>query len=532
MRTCRIRRPSPWWLLAFLVPLAARAETLDLPATRGLDRVEALRVVLDGAEIDVVVDAEAPQSLRAEPLGSERPGADGDPEPPARLSLQTHEGRLTLGRLVDGGAERDPVRVELVIHPRTELAIIGRDLTVTGAGSGRRDAAAEDDAVRRRDRDDDRQAEVGRTERASSETDGSPAGRLQLDLEASSVDLFGVVSPRIELDGGFVALDQTRGRATLTINGGTLTVGGHEGPLDGLATDSSVTVDSVRGELQLDLLGGTADVLGGVGLGRVTAREASLRLVRRQGPLIVALEGATLELADLGTPTPETARGGSATRLHSLQLEVRSGSRLSLDRVAGALSVVLEDAALEATELEGRLEVEARGDVDLALRDVRAAVRVEQTGGRVALSEVDGPMQLTLTDLSLDLDAVRGLTLQGRGLELTGSGVASIGRVALEASSVDLDLTAVDARRLALRFVGPSDVSLTLPAPCVVQFQSVEEAGSGDELEVESVDVTGCDLRLPEQPLRSIRTQQRYGREPLTAILEIDAEVDLRVRGR
>ncbi|MEM9554743.1 MAG: hypothetical protein AAGC60_10825 [Acidobacteriota bacterium] len=509
------------WLLAWAGTTAG--EVLELPTARSLDGVGALQVALDGAEADVLIDASAPASLRAEVL--ER-AADGAPRTGRLVLAPQAAGPWRLVRPV--GAESVAVRVELVVPPHLALEIVGRDIALSAQSAvlptadDASDGSSEPGTPRRRSRPAERGVQSG-------STDTDTRGGLRVEVEASSLDLLGLRGARLETSESFVVCDRCAGATTLTANGGTAELTAHRGALDVLATDAAVSIRGLEGGLVVDLLGGSLDVLGGIGMARLDARDASLRVDRRRGPLHAELEASSLTVADLvneRTADLDPAAPRDAGRESSLRLIARDGSRLDLAGVQASILVQLDGADLEAVELDGRLELEAQNDASVQIADSSVQLRASQHSGTMELRSLRGAARLAARDLSLRLDEVQQLSLDGSGLDLSGGSVGRITRLDLAASVVDLDLSSLDPGHLGLRFGASSDVDLRLPVPCVVQMRSDET------LESEQIDVTGCDLRMPEQPLRSARSNLRYGRRPLTTVITLDSGTEVRVRGQ
>ncbi|MEL7059009.1 MAG: hypothetical protein AAGN46_03165 [Acidobacteriota bacterium] len=486
-------------LMAWALPLAG--EELALPAELSLDDAIALRLELDGAEIEARTVRDGPPTLRAEVLEVD---AEGRPRA-ASLQIDSVDGVPTLRRAAARPTPR--LRLELRLDPRQALTVVGGDLQVTiedpllPADEERlQDFEEELEGERFRDREDDKRED---------EPEDPTRGILTLELRESQLDVLGGRAMVVQADRSWVRLDRCGDRAELTVNGGSFDVVGHRGSVDVLATDARGSVSGLDGPLKADLLGGTLDLDDARGTLDLTGAGAIVRATRWVGKTTVDSTDGDLELREI-----ESARG---TKIKA------TGGRVAIADWTGRLDLEVAVADLDVDTLTGDAVARFGEQVQADMRAISGRLRLESDDSDLELAAV-GRADLEMRRGVLRVDDVRQLGVTGEELDVTGSGIAQIVAFEVVDSTVDLDLGAVPRRGTTrLRLLGLSTADVQLEPPCVVQVQA------DGELDGVQVEADGCDLRLPGQPLVSFKSRRRYGDKPqnLTLTLSEDAEVQV-----
>lgn len=462
------------WLTVVPPARSARAEAVEWP----LDAAE-VRVELHRAVVDVVSDATARPVLRAWFEGDDA----GGPEPD--LSRSNEDGVLHLLQAADmrQGPDAPVLRVEVLVGAEQTLRLAGSDLRIASR-------------------------EI--------ETSGVTAPRgVHYDLEQSQLEVFGGRDTQIEAEDSSVWLDRSRGSLNLSTSGGTVEVQGHAGEVEIVSSRTDLTMSNCAQRLGLDLTGGSLRLDGGGGELRIEAEEATLWVERWRGSLQLTGSDSTLEARD------SAIQGrGKPWELKGSQLQV------TLEDLTFGVNATLEGGRLDGRRLSGALHVDARDLAILEVDDLSAEAHIELADGSQATFRAVQALDLTLSDAAVRADEVQSLKVTGSRAELVGSSIDQIVSFDLADSQVDLDLSRL-SRDATLRLAESGDIRLDLPSPCLVRLSS-----SGDAGPAYPVDVVGCELRLPGQPVGQARRREIYGeRQVRTVTLELHGDVYAAVEG-
>ena len=303
-------------LLNVLAPgLALAQEVFEVPIELELP-VASLVFGLDSAILDVVIEDGAAPVLRAFG-GSE--GATG-----AEFAITDSGTVLTVHRPEDASDQVPRLRFELTFPLGHPLDIKGLDLDLTVVGRAVVSTGFEDDDD---DETDDSEDDEGDDE--GDEEDENPAQPvgvapshlLSLTITDSNADLSGLSSTNVNATRSFVHTADTRGHLALALEGATFEVEGHQGAVDLSSRESEVALDEVVGQVQPALIGGSLTVRGGAGVINGQFDDALLRIDRRKGQVTIAGTGATVEGIDLIGSRVDIKGGG-----HDLRLDDVKGS--------------------------------------------------------------------------------------------------------------------------------------------------------------------------------------------------------------
>ncbi|RMH18790.1 MAG: hypothetical protein D6696_12340 [Acidobacteria bacterium] len=472
-------------------PAGEVALPLELDVAGGTRTVS---LALERAQVEVRIERRGKPRLRARLL----PSADAAAPAPV---LEVEQGRssLVLRRPPVGDDPEAPrIAVELVLDPRQQLELRGRELGVRISASGGRRGRAEKPA-----------GDAPATEAALPAIDELPPPALTLQLAASELDLDG-------LDAG-------------------------SGRLDLRAEDSTITLRRTRGPLLLEVRGGSLDGEDHDGLAMLTAAGAEVRLAGYRGPLAFTTRGGRLGLVERGDGVIEGRAEGGGVALDGwtgratlegsgAQIDVAGGEQVELrvrgkgldvtaDRLQGSIEAELTGGRLHGARLAGKIEISARAQAAIDLSDLGERldlILVDEASARV--TDLDGWLEARLDGAGLEVDGARHLTVRGERATVVADRIPRLETVSLRDSRVELDLT-LSEQDLAVALKGASSGRIRLAMPCIAAV-----AADRDTLD-SRVHVAGCALASRNNPI--------LARDPETVrlVVSVDKDGELDVEG-
>lgn len=445
--------------------------TRGLAAAESVEPLDAAAVVIElyDADVEVYSDPTARPILVAAPAGEET----------AEASLQREEGDGTLALRRPAG-EDFRIKVEVVVGAEQELYLLGRELAVVTRESRRPGVTA-------------------------------PPG-LRLSIESSKLNMEGGQDAVVDARESSVWLTGTRGLTSLTLESGSAELRAHQGDLQLEAIGAEVTLIDPQGKLEPILHGGSLDLRSGTGSFTGTATGAVVLSDGWHGRFVLEADGSTVE-----------ARGSDGPdrwRIEGEDLQV------NLEELAGPVYVRLDGGRLEAGSMGGVMTVTATSSADVELTDlVQGAILELSAGATARLSGIARNLEAEVNDATLRAENVERLGLTGARSEVWAAGIERLTRLELSDPELDLDLAAI-AHDPTLKLSGTGRAAVRLAAPCRVRIEGREALDGG------RIEVTGCELRIPGQPLSSSRSHLIHGyNPPRTLTVAVDSGVELEVEG-
>ncbi len=407
---------------------------------------------------------------------------------------------LEVRRPADAEGQGPRIRVEVVVTPGQLVSLEGRDLVVAVRGSISA-AALADEELESADGEEEGSVAV--------EAAAEGASSLRLAVEGAQVDLAGIRNATVEARRSSLWSLRTHGLLTVTLDDGSAEVRGHQGDLRLEATDSEVRVSDFRGKLEPRLAGGSLDVRQGIGVFESEVADAFLLFDGWRGYVTLLGTGTTVEARGADQPHPWKIDG------EDLQV--------TLEGFAGPVAAELDGGRFQASSMH-RMIVTATHRADVELTDLEQGVELKLAGGATArLTDVAGKVQAEVNDAELTAERIGQLSLTGVRSEVDVGAVARLLRLEMTDSNLALDLTSTP-HSSALKLLGEGRTAVRLPAPCIVRIAGPSAAGR-------SVDVTGCDLRLPDPAQRTLRSRFIHGSGTVTLTVSLDDGVQLEVEG-
>lgn len=455
---------------------ALAAEDVDLPAELALDAA-AVTLELGNAELAIVVDPAAEPVLRARRMTDDGSGGE-------RLEARRENGALTLRRPTDGGKSR--LRIDVVVGPGHQLEVRGADLALT----------------------------IEDQEDSKDPAAGARHAVFRLALQGSQADLSGLRDADVTAAASSLWLDGTRGSLTLKLDAGSAQVRGHLGKLRLEAADARVALIDFRGNVAPDLHGGSLEVKDGDGFCAGKVDEG-----------VVLFENWRGRVAITGSRTTLEAR--SPDRLQSEWKLDGSDLGVTLEQLDGTVDLGLRGGTFSGADLHGKLVVKGGRGAQVELTELDGNAELALAGGASArIAGVSGLLKADVRDGSLQADRVRNLALDGARSEIVVGQVERVSRLEVSDGKLSLDLAAI-RQNPTLQLAGEARAEVWLPQPCVVHPEGPPA------LIDSSVEVSGCELRIPGQPLRPSRSRLIYGdRRPLVLTVKMSEDVTLEVTGQ
>ncbi len=439
-------------ILGLIVLLAAgpapAQEVFEVPIELELPDAP-LVVALDDASLEVVLKAGTVPVLRA--LGDSEDGASS-----AALAI-TDSGTIEVRRAerAHGDARKPRLRLELVFTPGRRLQVTGSDL----------DVSVEVVPVAESDR-------VEEDEGAARPVAPAIGNQLFLEVTRSSVNLFGVVGPRISATDSFVHASGTRGQLILVLAGGTVESEEHQGAVDLSGRGSEVVLSDTVGRVKLALIDGSLNVRGGSGNLDGSLNDAQLRVDGRRGSIIVAGSRARVEARDMIGANIEIKGGGH---------------EVTIDELQGAVIADLSGGSLTVSELRGQATITARAGAEVTIDGVVGRPTLNLTDSSANVVDVVGQLSAEVRRGSLEVDDVQRLELVARGAEIVASRLETLTKAEITSSQVDLDLQGLK-HNPNLTLMGSTQARVRMHTPCSVK------TGAG-RLFTADITVSGCDVQ-------------------------------------
>ncbi len=468
-------RLGPWycilWLCSLWLTAPADAETVLLDVEVGAGP---LLLEMHHAEVQVFIDPAGENFLQAiEPAAEPRLEADS-----LQLSRQADQVAV---RRVSGEPEAQlpasdivRLRIDVVLTPGTPLHIRGHDLSIliedtTYVGRAAQTAAEALDVEPPVDGDG---APDG------SQT-GAPAAVLQLDVERSEVDIYGVADLAVKAQGGQLRFEGTHRRLLLETTDSYTSVFQHHGFLQGLINGGRLNLVGGNGPVELDLQGGETRLDGG------------------EGSIAAHMAGSALELdgwhGDLGIEGDNAVIRVREGRSSGKGLDIRGKALdLQVDTWRGNLTMVLVGGQLSGGPWHGKLAVTARGGSIIDLQPLFGQLKLWlREDAKAHLAGITGLLQADLQSSSqLDLDGVtRNLELNSTDSTAYLSGMEHIRQLRASGSQVDVDLRHLRSSRPTIEALAGSDVRINAAAPCLVDINTPSAL---DRLDLE---ISGCEQK-------------------------------------
>ncbi len=199
---------------------------------------------------------------------------------------------------------------------------------------------------------------------------------------------------------------------------------------------------------------------------------------------------------------------------------------MTLEQSAGPVTVRLDGGRFQARSMGGSIDVTATNRADVELADLaRGAVLKLSEAATARLTSVAEGLEAEVNDAQLRADEIGRLALTGARSEIYASGIERVAKLEMSDSELELDLRRI-ARNVSLGLRGTGRTRIRLPTPCRVRIDGPRALAS------DRIDVTGCELRLPGQPVSSAKGRLIYGdRRPVTLTVTLDESVELEVEG-
>lgn len=462
-------------VLSSMAPAFAETVLLDAEVGAG-----PLVLEMHHAEVQVFLDPAGENFLQAiEPAAEPRLEADS-----LQLSRQgdTVEVRRVTGELEAQlpASEIVRLRVDVVLTPGTPLHIRGHDLSILIEDTSfvERAALSETETDSDTATEADGAGDAGGDGGPSSSTGGSTATLIQLDVESSEVDVYGVADLAVKARGSHLRLQGTQRRLLLETTDGQASVFGHRGFLQGLVNGGTLNLADSNGSLELDLKGGEVRLDGG------------------EGSLAAHLAGSTLDLdrwrGDLGIEGNDAILRILEGRSSGKGLDIRGkGLDIQVDTWRGNLTMVLEGGQLSGGPWRGKLAVTARRGSLIDLQPLFGQLKLWlKEDARAHLNGITGLLQADLQNSQLDLDGVtRNLELNSKDSTAYLSGMEHIRQLRVSGSRVEVDLSHLRSSRPTIEALAGSDVRIDAPAPCLVDINTPSAL---DRLDLE---ISGCEQK-------------------------------------
>lgn len=152
-----------------------------------------------------------------------------------------------------------------------------------------------------------------------------------------------------------------------------------------------VTIANARGAVEL------SDIQGAVELTNLR-RAANLKSIK--GPIILEVKGGSVNLERSSGPFQLTASDAqiaianlgdeSSTKAPSVDIQEAHNSRIKLQSINGAVSIIADHTHIEAGKINGDFKVESSGD-RLNATQINGALSINSAGGVVAVKDINGP---------------------------------------------------------------------------------------------------------------------------------------------
>ncbi len=422
--------------------------------------------------------------------------------------------RLPIPETSSGDATRpQDLTVDLILPPETRIKLSGQDLRVT---IERVDPEPVDDfgeSAAGLELDEDTTS--ARPNPLSMPQPVEPLEHaLEIDVEGSSVDLWGLGQLSLTARQSEVRLEGIHGTAHLDLYDSSGEIQSHHGDLRLTGEGSNLDLLAADGGVQIQWVSGDLVIQEGSGPLGGQVRNALVRIERRHGP--VTLKGANSTLSCRESQDPS-----GAFDLQGEDLVV------VLDDWKGGVAARLIRGSLRGNGWRGKGNLSLAGGASLDVRDLRGEYSLRiQSDSEGRIGEVLGQLKAVVQQSSLQIEEVERLDLSARDAQVTVSGIERLLKFSASQSTLDLDFSATRDRRPKIELLGENEVEVLLASPCIVELTS------GRAVDDSGIDISGCEL-MRQGTGRRRNAPLRVDGQPMTHLLVTTSpETSLRVEGR
>jgi len=499
----RPRGSSPAGALTIAVAIILSAhgtgaqQQIQLPISAPLTTPR-IEMDLSDARVLVIVGSQQPPRIdaRVEP-------ADFAAEVVLDAVLQP--GSLTRVRRPDADGVPPTIVVEITLSADQRLTVVGNriDLEISGTQSDAAEAPLEPDP------------HISRPDRASSKSEDQapdPAAdpvvtAIVTDSQVTAHNLDGL---SLTATTGIIDIADLHGPLVLDLRESEVHIRGHRGLVTIDAFDSETTLENTEGRVSVNLDGGSLNVNRSRSTidGKIVTADVAFDSV--SGSVQLSGENSSIRI---------TGAAKVPTQI------VGDDLRVTLSDLGGSVRANLTRGALDADLIAGRIDLQLSEEAQADLRDIGGDFAAVLNGGAQAeVNGVTGHTRIRLRDSELNLHNLKSLEMDAQSGLITGSDIRALTRLEATDSRVELLLDTVQGRpKINLR--GASDATIQLPTPCRVAAK-MPEASFGDRIRV-----SGCQYDFDGISKRSPRPGVD-GRAPVVLTATLDENATLRVDGR